>query len=87
MGSLKSGKDADIVIWSQNPLSVYAIAEKTYIDGKLLFDINRNDYLMKRDREEKVRIINKMMNDTKNDNYQEIHPEEEKIYHCETIDE
>ena len=48
MGSLKSGKDADIVIWSQNPLSVYAIAEKTYIDGKLLFDINRNDYLMKR---------------------------------------
>ena len=87
MGSLKSGKDADIVIWSQNPLSVYAIAEKTYIDGKLLFDINRNDYLMKRDHEEKVRIINKMMNDTKNDNYQEVHPEEEKIYHCETIDE
>ncbi|HQR02365.1 MAG TPA: amidohydrolase family protein, partial [Ferruginibacter sp.] len=33
VGSLKVGKDADIVIWSDNPLSIYAKAEKTIVDG------------------------------------------------------
>ena len=32
MGSIKEGKDADIVIWSNNPLSIYAKVEKTYIE-------------------------------------------------------
>jgi imidazolonepropionase-like amidohydrolase len=38
VGSLDTGKDADIVIWSANPLSTYARAEKVYIDGDLFFD-------------------------------------------------
>ena len=29
----KSGKDADLVLWSDNPLSIYAKAEKTLVDG------------------------------------------------------
>ncbi|HQR37947.1 MAG TPA: amidohydrolase family protein [Blastocatellia bacterium] len=37
-GSLDVGKDADIVVWSANPLSTYAVCEKTYVDGVLLFD-------------------------------------------------
>ncbi|MBB4636647.1 amidohydrolase [Longimicrobium terrae] len=37
-GTLESGKRADVVIWSANPFSVYARADRVYIDGALLFD-------------------------------------------------
>ena len=38
-GSIKVGKDADVVLWSENPLSIYSKAEKTIIDGTVYFDI------------------------------------------------
>lgn len=38
VGSLDVGKDADIVIWSDYPLSVYAVPEKVLIDGDVYFD-------------------------------------------------
>lgn len=38
VGSLETGKDADVVIWNTDPLSTYARAEKVYIDGELFFD-------------------------------------------------
>ncbi len=37
-GSLEPGKMADVVIWSGNPFSSYAKAEKVYVDGALMFD-------------------------------------------------
>ncbi len=37
-GTLEEGKDADIVIWSGNPFSIYSKAEQVYIDGALAFD-------------------------------------------------
>lgn len=40
-GSLETGKMADVVLWTANPLSVYALAENVYIDGALVYD--RND--------------------------------------------
>lgn len=39
-GSLQSGKMADVVVWSADPFSVYAIAEKVFIDGVLMLDRN-----------------------------------------------
>lgn len=38
IGSIKPGKDADLVVWSGNPLSVYSRAMKTMIDGVFYFD-------------------------------------------------
>ncbi len=38
VGSLDAGKDADVVIWNNHPLSTYAIVEQTYIDGKVYYD-------------------------------------------------
>ena len=38
VGSIKEGKDADVVLWSDHPLSVYAVAEKTLIEGVVYFD-------------------------------------------------
>jgi len=39
-GSLEPGKDADVVLWTANPFSVYARAEKVYVDGALVYDMN-----------------------------------------------
>jgi imidazolonepropionase-like amidohydrolase len=38
IGSLKAGMNADVVLWSGNPLSVYSKADKVWIDGVLRFD-------------------------------------------------
>ena len=38
IGSLEPGKNADVVLWSGDPFSVYAHAEKTWVDGALLYD-------------------------------------------------
>lgn len=37
VGSLAAGKDADLVIWSGDPLSVYSVADMTFVDGKVRF--------------------------------------------------
>ncbi len=37
VGSLVKGKDADLVIWSGDPLSVYSVADLTFVDGKIRF--------------------------------------------------
>src|SRR5688500_9905780 len=38
IGSLETGKNADVVLWSGNPFSVYSRPEKVWVDGALLFD-------------------------------------------------
>ncbi|WP_414902675.1 amidohydrolase [Sphingomonas flavalba] len=37
-GSLKPGKEADVVLWNGDPLSVYSRPEKVWVDGALLYD-------------------------------------------------
>ena len=38
IGSLVAGKNADAVLWSGNPFSVYSRPEKVWIDGAMLYD-------------------------------------------------
>jgi imidazolonepropionase-like amidohydrolase len=45
VGSIEVGKDADVVIWSGDPLSVYSSAETTFIDGDVFFDKKRDQAL------------------------------------------
>jgi len=40
VGTLEKGKMADVVIWTGSPFSVYSKAEKVFIDGALLYDLN-----------------------------------------------
>tara|TARA_B100001758_G_scaffold247366_1_gene264917 strand:- start:410 stop:3400 length:2991 start_codon:yes stop_codon:yes gene_type:complete len=87
MGSVKAGKDADIVLWTDNPLSIYAKVVQTYVDGKLMYDIKLDQELRKRDLKERMRII-KLMSEDKNGEKKEIpKPDEEKLYHCDSEDE
>jgi imidazolonepropionase-like amidohydrolase len=37
-GSIQAGKNADVVLWSGSPFSVYTKAEKVWIDGAMMFD-------------------------------------------------
>jgi len=38
IGSIETGKDADVVLWSGDPFSVYTRTDKVWIDGALLYD-------------------------------------------------
>jgi imidazolonepropionase-like amidohydrolase len=38
VGSIEVGKDADLVVYDKEPLSVYARVQQVYIDGQLYFD-------------------------------------------------
>jgi len=86
VGSIKTGKDADVVLWSNNPLSVYAQAEMTFVDGIKFYD--KNDDLEKRKaiRTERARLIQKLLAakhggaDT-----QKPKKKEEKHYHCDDV--
>lgn len=60
MGSLKPGKSADVVLWTDHPLSVYAKADKTIIDGKIYFDIEADARMNKEIEAERMRLIQKM---------------------------
>ncbi len=86
MGSLKVGKDADIVLWSEHPLSVYAKVEQTYIDGVKYYDKDEDEKLRVEIKKERARIIQKMIAAKKN-GVQVIPVEvvEEREYHCDDI--
>ncbi|HEY2580933.1 MAG TPA: amidohydrolase family protein [Mucilaginibacter sp.] len=61
VGSIKPGKDADIVLWSADPLSIYAVAEKTYVDGIPYWDIEKDAANQKAMKADEARIIQKMI--------------------------
>ncbi len=62
VGSIKEGKDADIVIWSAHPLSIYAKSEKTIVDGAVVFDREIDAKLQIDLIVEKQRLVQKMIN-------------------------
>jgi len=60
-GSIKEGKDADLVLWSDHPLSVYAKSEKTLIDGAVYFDIEKDKLQREAIQTERNLLINMML--------------------------
>lgn len=81
MGSIKKGKDADLVLWSDNPLSVYAVAEFTFIDGIQYYSKRSHNELRTRDMEERERIIIKMLKDSEGSSNKPTYSEPENK-HC-----
>jgi imidazolonepropionase-like amidohydrolase len=60
VGSIKEGKDADVVLWSGSPLSVYSKAERTMIEGTTYFDLEtdkQNREKIKKERNELVTMM------------------------------
>ena len=87
-GSIEIGKDADLVLWSNNPLSIYTQVEQTYIDGIKYYDVAEN--VKKQDEivAERNRLIQKMLK-AKKDGAPTQKPSVEKknLYHCDTVGE
>ena len=87
VGSLKVGKDADIVLWSDHPLSVYAKAEKTIIEGVTYFDIERDRKMRESIKKEKSELINLMLQDkNKGLKTQPVKKKEKELLHCDSMD-
>ena len=64
MGSIKPGKDADLVLWTDHPLSIYARASKTMVDGTIYFDEATDVKLKEQIDNERNRIIANVLRET-----------------------
>ncbi|KEZ93449.1 amidohydrolase family protein [Nonlabens ulvanivorans] len=86
-GSIKTGKDADLVLWSDNPLSVAATAEVTMIDGIVFFDKERDLRFRESIKEERQQLINEMIA-AKNKGLKTQEPKQstKTLYECNTLE-
>ena len=86
IGSIKVGKDADVVLWNTNPLSVYAKAEKTLIEGVVYFDLARDLKLRTEIKKERNELINLMLDHKNNGGKTQTPKKEEKPHmHCDFV--
>lgn len=85
VGSLKAGKDADIVLWSSHPMSIYSIAEQTYVDGRLYYSLEQDQENRVRNAEERNRLTQKMLAEKNGGKAtQKIKKERSYHFHCDT---
>lgn len=87
VGSITVGKSADLVLWTDNPLSIYAKVDKNIIDGQIYFDRDEDAKLRDDIKKERARIISKLIIE-KNKGAKVIKPElkKPKHFHCDTND-
>lgn len=87
VGSVKVGKDADLVLWDGHPMSVYTKAERTMIEGVTYFDKDTNEQKMKDIQKERNELINLMIQE-KNKGMKTVAPKKkEKLYfHCDSLE-
>ena len=88
LGSVKVGKEADLVLWSDHPLSVKARAEKTMIEGAIYFDIDRDLQMRSELTIEKNNLINMMLIEKENgEATRKPETKETRLNHCDTVDQ
>ncbi|PHS52393.1 MAG: amidohydrolase [Lutibacter sp.] len=86
VGSIKVGKDADVVLWSHHPMSIYSKAEKTIINGIVYFDIKKDLKLRDAIKKERNTLINLMLNEKINGNtVQSPKKKTSPDFHCDTV--
>lgn len=87
VGSIKVGKDADVVLWSDHPLSIKARAEKTIIEGTVYFDIEKDAEMRKSMQQEKNKLTTMMLAE-KNKGLKTKEPKkkEKQQMHCDTME-
>ena len=87
VGSIAIGKHADLALWSHNPLSIYAVAEKTIIEGAIFYDYNNLDAKILDNEKEREIIITQLKEVKKGGAKTQPAPVIDKRYfECETID-
>lgn len=87
VGSIKVGKVADVVLWTDNPLSINAKVDKTIIDGIIYYDSAEDAKLREEIKKERSRIIQKMVKEKQNGaTTQKPQPRRRILYHCDTME-
>ena len=88
VGSIREGKDADVVLWNNHPMSIYAKVEKTIIDGRVFFDSAEDAKKRISIKEEKSKLINMMLNEKMNGGKTKVPMKRGDInFHCDTLEE
>jgi len=85
VGSLEVGKDADFVIWSDNPLSTNAKCEQTWIDGIQYFSLDADKKLKERDIEIRSQLVEKILSKKSDEKGQKWNHSDKKSaihHHC-----
>lgn len=84
MGQIKVGYDADMVLWSGNPTSIYSRVLTTIVDGKVMYDSTEDAKTRQTMKEDRARITQKMIAE-KNDGVptQPVRVKKKKLWDCE----
>ena len=87
LGSIKEGKEADLVLWSDHPLSIKARAEKTMIEGVIYFDVEKDLQMRESMEKEKNELINMMLSEKiKGNPTTSPTTKSSRLNHCDTVD-
>ena len=87
VGSVKEGKNADLVLWNTNPLSIYAKAEKTLIEGVTYFDIEKDKSMREAIKKERNELINMMLDEKSSGAATQAPSKRDRIeFHCDTVE-
>ena len=85
VGSIKVGKDADLVLWNGHPMSVYSKAEKTIIEGKTYFDLDLDKQKRIAISAERNMLMTMMLNEKENGGKTKPPVKKtNKNFHCDT---
>jgi imidazolonepropionase-like amidohydrolase len=88
LGSIKNGKDADLVLWDSNPLSTTAKVDLTMIEGAIYFERKEDEILQRRNEMERARIISKMLkSNEKGEQSKPFVKKGKRHFHCNTLGE
>lgn len=88
MGQIKVGWDADVVLWSDNPTSVYAHVENTIVDGKVMYDSKEDEKLRIQMQQERARLTQKMISEKNEGNpVRHVKIKRHKLWDCEDMEE
>jgi len=89
VGSIEVGKDADLVLWSGNPLSNYSRVVQTYVDGRCYFDSARDEQLRERDQRLRALLEQRALEalrhgePTSKESSRRVH----RSYHCDDVED
>jgi adenine deaminase len=88
MGSVKAGKDADLVLWTANPLSITARSSMTLVDGVIYYEEAVQEAKLTQIQKERNRILALML--ASNELGEPSKAPQKKVkkhFHCDTLGE
>ncbi|MBD0404171.1 amidohydrolase family protein [Flammeovirga sp. EKP202] len=86
VGSIKVGKSADVVLWTDHPLSIYAKPDYTMVDGTVYFSLEKDEQLRKEMTVERARLVTKMQEAIKNGaKAKDVAPKINHHMHCDHL--